>query len=95
MSVINGDYPGEYSGTPGHTALLAMNAALASTYTGNYVDIRQALIDAGDPVADAADIANDIVPGSLRRDDIHLNDAGTDVVAAELKMFFDSKGWLA
>lgn len=95
LSVINGNYSTEFVGQPKHTLLIALNSALATEYAGNYIDIRQALIDAGDPVADAVDIANDTVPGSLRSDNIHLNSAGTDVVAAQLKAFFDAKGWLA
>lgn len=61
---------------------LALNSQLRETYGARYVDVFGALIAAGDGSAsDAADIAANIVPSSLRSDAIHLNARGYAIVA--------------
>jgi lysophospholipase L1-like esterase len=58
------------------------NGPLASTYGSRFVDVRAALIAAGNPVADAADIAADRVPQSLISDGLsHLTTTGYGIVA--------------
>jgi lysophospholipase L1-like esterase len=40
-----------------------------------------------------ADAQNDVIPSSLRFDEIHLNNDGSVLVAAKVKEFLDAKGW--
>ncbi|WP_196259686.1 SGNH/GDSL hydrolase family protein [Pelagibacterium limicola] len=82
-AILNGGT--EITGTSAHAAITALNAELAALYGARFVDLRAALIAAGDPTADAADIANDVMPASLRSDHIHLNDAGYGVVAEAIR----------
>jgi hypothetical protein len=88
------------SGTSSYTATLATNAALASAYPSNYLDIRRHLIDNGlgeegiTPTAqDTADIAADTVPTSLRFDNTHPNAAGIKVIARKVAQTILDKGW--
>lgn len=83
----------EIAGSLNHTKIVSLNAELAATHGPRFVDLRQALISAGDPVLDADDIANDVVPGSLRADNIHLNDHGYGVIAQALFEARDKMGW--
>lgn len=94
MSIVNGDYPVGYIGTARHTNLMQLNADLANDYAGNFIDIRQILMDAADPVIDADDITNGVLPRSLRSDAIHLNVTGYNLVANEVYEFMGTKGWL-
>lgn len=86
LGLLNNDSAG-----PGSTiqnGVIATNTALAARYGNRYVDVRAyllayGLIDAAltPTPTDTANIANGIVPASLRVDTIHLNDAGYAVVA--------------
>jgi lysophospholipase L1-like esterase len=71
------------------------NAQLAAAYPDNYIDIHRILVNAYNPndPQDVADFNNDITPTSLRFDRIHLNTAGCDLVAAQIKQFLAAKGW--
>ncbi|MDB5539301.1 MAG: hypothetical protein JWQ89_1028 [Devosia sp.] len=91
--IPNGNYATEYLGQPGYNAIIALNADLAALYGPRYVNVRGALVAAANPVTDATDIANDVVPGTLRSDNIHLNDAGYATVAAAFKAANDAMGW--
>lgn len=92
MGVINGNYPpGENVGGSGYNTIVGLNADLATLYGTRFIDIRSYLISSG--LADAGitptsqdltDIANDIVPLSLRADNVHLNTAGNALVAAKV-----------
>lgn len=82
-AIINGNYAVERAGTPGYAQLLALNARLKDTYGSRFVDLRAALIAAASP-NDAEDVRADIVPRSLRYDNIHLNAAGYQVVATAM-----------
>ena len=82
-SIINGNYSVERAGTPGYAQLMALNARLKAIYGSRFVDLRAALIAAASP-GDAEDVRADIVPRSLRFDNIHLNDAGYRIVAAAM-----------
>lgn len=72
----------------------ALNAKLRGTYGGQYVDVVGALQAAGDGSAeDNIDIANRLVPRSLRSDAAHLNARGYAIVA---RVFHDAtvaQGW--
>jgi lysophospholipase L1-like esterase len=84
LNVLNGDYVGYDSrGGVGYQAITNLNALLSSTFGSHYVPIREALVAAYDPdiPSDVVDYGYDIPPGSLRSDDIHLNNAGYAAVA--------------
>ena len=42
---------------------------------------------------DVQDFQNDVVPSSLRFDEIHLNNQGSVLVATRIRDFIDAKGW--
>jgi lysophospholipase L1-like esterase len=94
LGVINGDYPTEYSGETNYNNIVALNDDLATIYGDSFIDVREVLIAEADPVADATDISNDIVPDSLRADAIHLNITGRTIVAQSIYDKLDAKGWL-
>ena len=74
LSVPNGDYPSEWKGTPNYNTIIALNNALAGTYSaGNhYLDIRADLIGLYNPndTADVVDHTLDLWPYSLRAQDV-------------------------
>ncbi len=90
-SVINGG--GEYAGSSTHSKITALNAALAGLYGPRFVDVRTPLVAAGDPIADAADIAGDTTPSSLRFDGIHLTSDGYRIVAGAFVAAHKAMGW--
>lgn len=91
--VINGNYSGEFYGTPGYAGLLQLNTDLADRYGAQFVDVRKTLIAAADPTADAIWIERDTVPASLRTDNIHLNAAGNAIVAKAMYEATIERGW--
>lgn len=99
MGIIND--AGEPSGNGNWTAIQTINNALETLYPDNYIDIRSVLIREGLAIAgitataqDLIDIANDVIPSSLRSDTTHLNTAGYGVVAFAVNRFIVAKGWL-
>lgn len=69
LSIINGEYAtSEYIGGAGYNQIVALNAALASTYGPRYLDVRSLLVAAYNPAngADVLDHANDVPPFTLR-----------------------------
>ncbi|RWP64928.1 hypothetical protein [Mesorhizobium sp.] len=101
LSIINGEYATEYAGGSDYIKLTAANAELAAAFPDNYVDVRRYLIDRGlaalsiTPTAqDLIDIGNDIVPDSLRIDNVHLTNAAYNLVALYVKAtIFTPNGW--
>lgn len=86
LSVLNGEYGNEYAGQSGYTQIATINAALSAAYGARYVNVRAALVaayNAGLP-QDVTDHGRDIVPSSLRSDNIHLNTAGYAIAAAQV-----------
>jgi hypothetical protein len=68
LGVINGEYSGEVSGQAGYTQITSINSNSGSLYPGHFWDVRAWLITqatAGN-IMDQQDVANDIVPYSLR-----------------------------
>ena len=68
LSVLNGDYALEYSGQSNYNVIIALNAALASAYPNNYLDVRAAIV-ASYSVGNAQDVidhGHDVPPSSLR-----------------------------
>lgn len=83
-------------GSGDHDLLMDLCDGISAAYPSNYVDTRQAVIDANDgSPTDLADVANDVTPTSLRNpgDDPHMNDAGYAAFKDAIKAFIDSKGW--
>jgi lysophospholipase L1-like esterase len=94
MSILNGDYGGEYDGETAHTQMLNLWSDLTTLYPSNTLDIRQELIDNATSPGDDTDVTNDVPPSSLRSDSVHLNTAGKAIVAQAVYNFLDAKGWL-
>lgn len=85
LSVLNQST--EPAGSGSHTQILALNASLSALYGPRYIDVRGYLINSAlaavgiPPTAqDLLDIAADVVPSSLRSDNIHLNASGYQAV---------------
>lgn len=95
LPVINQASPWERRGGADYQTIMDLNAALASAYPNNYLDVRSYLVGLYDPAnpADVADFQDDVVPTSLRVDGIHLNAAGARAVARRLLEFLAAKGW--
>jgi len=82
-------------GSSQYTTITKLNQDLAATYPNNFIDIRAYLVSQYDPTnaQDITDHANDVVPTSLRRDPLHLNAKGDQVVAKKVAEFIQAKGW--
>ena len=96
LSVLNGNYGNEKKGGAGYNNIISLNRSLAAIYTNNYLDIRSILISNYDPndPGDVEDYNNDVVPRSLRSDNIHLNDKGYTIVAQEVQKAMRELGWI-
>lgn len=95
LSVINEAIPAELKGAPAYATIIQLNSDLAALYPQNYLDVRRELVNHYDPSnpRDVADYQNDVVPSSLRFDEIHLNNDGSVLVATKVRQFIDAKGW--
>lgn len=81
LAIINGTNEGV--GTPAYDSITGLNSYLEATYGANYWDVRAHLVTQGDGSAqDLQDVADDIVPSSLRIDTVHLTKAGYALVGA-------------
>lgn len=85
----------EISGTVAHGQIVALNAALATTYGARFVDMRDYIINDALAVmgitptpTDLANIANDVPPDSLRSDTIHLNNNGYTAIAKKVYSYW-------
>lgn len=94
LSLVNNAWQAP-KGTDAYWRDLKLNADLAALYPGNWLDVRSLLVAHFDPnnPQDVIDNANDVVPSSLRYDDVHLRNAGSVIVAQAVKQFIDAKGW--
>lgn len=88
ISIPPGGVPlGEQSGGANYARLNTLNSDLATTYGARFFNVKTYLQGFGDGGSqDNADIAADLIPTSLRADNIHLNSAGYTLVAARLKV---------
>lgn len=95
LALVNQATPNEIRGGRDYAAILQLNNDLAARYPQNYLDIRAHLVSRFDPAnaQDVIDSQNDVVPSSLRFDEIHLNNNGSIIVAEELQRFVTAKGW--
>lgn len=75
--------------------VLQLDNDLAATYAGHFLDVRTPLIAAYDPsiAQDVIDHNNDVVPSSLRYDEVHLRQGGSSMVAAMVRDFILNHGW--
>lgn len=99
VGVINAQAEG--TGTNRYSLIKAHNAALASKYGAEFLDVRREFIDNGmtraglTPTgADTAAIAADKPPASLMFDDLHPNTAGYTVVARIVAEKLLELGWI-
>lgn len=95
MALVNQATANEIRGGRDYAAIIQLNNELASLYPQNFLDIRAHLVSRFDPAnaQDVIDSQNDVVPSSLRFDEIHLNNNGSIIVAQELQEFVNAKGW--
>jgi hypothetical protein len=94
VSVINGEAVSEYKGNVNYNLIVGLNSDLASIYGSRYLDVRSPLVaayDSGTP-QDVIDFGHDIVPSTLRIDNIHLTADGyqmvADMVASKVSSMF-------
>lgn len=95
LPVLNGNYPAEFKGQANYNIIMNLNASIKEAYPRNFVDHRQALINSADlsNPQDVIDVQNDIVPSSLRVDDIHLTSAGYQIKAQAVYNALISNNW--
>lgn len=86
LGVTNGDEWNEYKGNPGYQLIVVLNNDLASVYGEHFIDIRSFLVSNYDKSnsTDSANMANDVIPASLRYDFLHLNNKGYQLVAEKI-----------
>ena len=92
MSLINGS---QGPSSSYYHDVIIMNTELSNTYGQNYLDVRTVLVNSFDPAIaqDVLDHGNDVIPGSLRADNIHLNAAGYQIVAEAVADKIMQLGW--
>ncbi len=95
LSILNGDYPSERADGGDYDKIIELNNDLQLLYPDNYIDIRSYLINQYNPedAQDIIDFNNNVVPSSLRSDNLHLNTTGYDLVALEVFNFIEEHGW--
>lgn len=83
LGTPNGSTAGESFGGARYLTIVDANNQLAALYGSHFIDIRVLMISRGLAIngitpttQDSTDIANDVVPTSLRADAIHYNNAG-------------------
>jgi hypothetical protein len=83
------------AGSVTKSALEAFDAEALTKYGTRFCNVRAYLMTKGDGSAnDIADIADGLVPRSLRSDTIHLNDKGYQLKAEYIYQHLKSMGWL-
>ena len=88
LSILNGEYVPQYAGNADYVTITTLNNDLATLYGSRYIDIRAYLVSQYNPSIpqDVVDFGHDIVPSSLRSDNLHLNDLGYKKVAEKIKL---------
>ena len=92
LGIINGNYGGyESVGGTGYNFITSIDQSLSATYGSRFVDIRTILVNSGNGTEqDILDFNRDIVPSSLRSDDIHLNTLGYGIVAESVYIAYSA-----
>ena len=95
VSLDNEATPRGIKGGADYPVVMQLNADLAAQYPGNFLDVRSALIRHYDPrnAQDVQDVANDVVPSSLRYDEIHFRQEGSSLAASLIRDFILAHGW--
>ena len=86
LGILNGDEANEWRGNPGYQMIVELNNELSTIYGDRFIDIRSYLVSNYDKTspADSVNVANDVVPASLRDDFLHLNNKGYELVAEKI-----------
>jgi hypothetical protein len=95
VSLDNPDTPAGIRGGTQYVQEMQINAQLQAMWPNNYLDARSALVADYDPnnAQDVQDHNNDVVPSSLRYDEIHFRQAGSLFAATLIRDFIVGKGW--
>jgi len=95
LGILNRATPAEVRGQPLYHVIMQLNRDLAAQYGSNFFDIRSYLVAQANPALpqDMQDQQNDIVPSSLRIDEIHLTPEGSRLVAARIQELIEARGW--
>lgn len=83
LSIINADRHTEFKGTENYNKIVQLNSELQKLYSTQYINVRSFLVSNYDATndKDLENYKNDVIPSSLRSDDIHLNAKGYSLVA--------------
>ncbi|GAB3335328.1 hypothetical protein GCM10027299_44220 [Larkinella ripae] len=87
LSIINGHMgPKEQVFGDGHKAITQLNGELYKLYGDHYINVHAYLLSQYNPnsMADIIDHTDDVIPASLRADELHLNSAGYAKVAERI-----------
>ncbi|GAB3898148.1 arylesterase [Larkinella knui] len=88
LGILNGSFgTNEDVFGAGHEAIMKLNGELSTLYGDHYINIHAYLLSQYDPSSylDIIDHTDDIVPRSLRSDQLHLNQKGNLKVAERIK----------
>ncbi|GAB3938878.1 SGNH/GDSL hydrolase family protein [Larkinella terrae] len=92
LGIINGHFGGtnEQVFGAGHEAITKLNGELYEIYRDHYINIHTYLLSQYDPslYTDIVDHTDDVIPGSLRSDELHLNTKGYQKVAERINQSF-------
>ena len=86
LGILNADRETEIKGCNYYNVIKELNADLAATYGDHFIDIRSYLVseyNTKDPF-DIENFNNDVIPHTLRSDNLHLNNAGYNLVAKKI-----------
>ena len=87
---------GETIGSPGYNFIMSINAHLAASYPNNFFDMRAYLLTQGNgSTQDNTDVANGVVPSSLRYDTIHPTTGSTLLQGNKLYEVLLAKGFIS
>lgn len=92
VGLINGNFPDRRKGESGYNSIVAANETLRSAYGERFFDIRP-ILNARTSVGDEADQHADVLPRSLRVDDIHFNRRANLLVASLIYQKLRDLGW--
>lgn len=83
LGIINGNYASERKGNIDYNVILNLNEKLSNAFHEHFIDIRPILVNKykATDENDFNDFKDDIVPSSLRTDDLHLTLDGYRIVA--------------
>jgi hypothetical protein len=94
-SMLNAATPEGIRGGSQYSVVLQINSQLQAAYPNNYLDLRSALVARYNPAIpqDVQDHNDDVVPSSLRYDEIHFRQEGSAFAASLIRDFVAAHGW--